>query len=787
MLRKIQTNFTSGELDPLVAGRHDVKHYYNGAEKLRNVLVLPQGGAKLRPGLEYVDELLDVLTRFTGQTITCPQGGTTANANDNDTATEVQTTGAIGTVNPYIVVHYDLGSAQAVIAADVVGLRVYTGSGVANEFYIQYSTDNAAWTSLGNPIPVTTADHHRRVTGPITARYWRVARIGATDLGAALVRLDEFTIWTESGTLSESALVEFEFSTTEHYMLLFTDRNIAVYRAGVWQCDVRSPYTSANLALLNWTQSLDTAILVHPSVYPQKLIRQGDHDEWQVETITFDALPRYAFTETVTNPAVTLTPSAASGNITLTASLAAFTTASVGQYVEGNSGRARIVRYDSTTVVGAVVEIPFLDTSVMASGSWDYIAGYEDAWSASRGYPVSATFYEGRLYFGGSSSLPASIWGSRVGQFFNFDIGQNLDDEAIAYTIGSDDVPAITNLYPGRNLQIFTTSSEWFAPQTANEPLTPSNFSLRRATSRGSKAGSAVAEVSGATFFLQKEGKSLREYLFNDVEQSYNANNISLLSSHLLSDPAAMAIRKSTSTDEADLVLLVNDDGTLAVLTTLREQEVTAWSLCTTDGTFEDVGVDQTDTYFVTERNINGTVRKYLEMFNSDLHVDCGVLYAIGTPVSTLSNLSHLNGETVKVVLDSAVQADEVVSGGSITLGRNASDTAEVGLSFTPQIKPMPAIIQLDDGTNMDRKKRIREVTLGLHETSDILVDGQRPAFLQFGAAGAGSPLDVALTPFTGRKTIEGKLGWSDLAQLDITGELPVSLTLLYIEMKLEI
>ncbi len=98
MLRKIQTNFTSGELDPLVAGRHDVKHYYNGAEKLRNVLVLPQGGAKLRPGLEYVDELLDVLTRFTGQTITCPQGGTTANANDNDTATEVQTTGAIGTV-----------------------------------------------------------------------------------------------------------------------------------------------------------------------------------------------------------------------------------------------------------------------------------------------------------------------------------------------------------------------------------------------------------------------------------------------------------------------------------------------------------------------------------------------------------------------------------------------------------------------------------------------------------------------------------------------------------------
>ncbi len=36
-LRSLQTNFTSGELDPLLRGRIDVKHYYNGAELASHV------------------------------------------------------------------------------------------------------------------------------------------------------------------------------------------------------------------------------------------------------------------------------------------------------------------------------------------------------------------------------------------------------------------------------------------------------------------------------------------------------------------------------------------------------------------------------------------------------------------------------------------------------------------------------------------------------------------------------------------------------------------------------
>ena len=53
--KKIQNSFTAGELDPKLRARSDVAAYYNGASKIRNAFVIPQGAATRRPGLEYVD------------------------------------------------------------------------------------------------------------------------------------------------------------------------------------------------------------------------------------------------------------------------------------------------------------------------------------------------------------------------------------------------------------------------------------------------------------------------------------------------------------------------------------------------------------------------------------------------------------------------------------------------------------------------------------------------------------------------------------------------------------
>src|SRR5210317_50974 len=53
----LQSNFTTGEIDPLLKSRIDINQYYNGLDKARNVLIQPQGGVVRRPGLEYVDTI----------------------------------------------------------------------------------------------------------------------------------------------------------------------------------------------------------------------------------------------------------------------------------------------------------------------------------------------------------------------------------------------------------------------------------------------------------------------------------------------------------------------------------------------------------------------------------------------------------------------------------------------------------------------------------------------------------------------------------------------------------
>jgi hypothetical protein len=50
----VQTNFTAGEWSPNMLGRTDVAAYNNAAETLENVIVLPQGGARRRPGQRFV-------------------------------------------------------------------------------------------------------------------------------------------------------------------------------------------------------------------------------------------------------------------------------------------------------------------------------------------------------------------------------------------------------------------------------------------------------------------------------------------------------------------------------------------------------------------------------------------------------------------------------------------------------------------------------------------------------------------------------------------------------------
>lgn len=652
----IQTNFSTGELDPLLRARVDLTAYQNALEKATNVVCQPQGGIRRRPGTRYITSL-----------------------------------------------------------------------------------PNSGSESAGNGV----------------------------------------------------RLVEFEFSTSDSYMLCFTHNRMYIFKNKALITNINgsgNPYldtsgvslTGARLANIVWTQSADTLIVVHPDVAPIEIVRGATDASWTASAIAFDSIPKYAFTLSTSNPAATLTPSAVSGKVTLTASASVFAATDVGQYINATpQGRAKIVRYNSGTSVDAITEFPFFNTSAIASGSWDLEAGYEDVWSASKGWPRSVTFHEGRLYFGGSKSRPSTIWGSKVGLFFDFDATEGLDDDAVEATLDTNTFNAIVDIISGRDLQVFTTGGEFYVPQNGLDPITPTNFFVKTASRNGTKQGVRVQQLESGTLFIQRQGKSLNEFAYTDTQATYVTQKISLLAGHLLKTPTNLALRRSVATDENDLLLITNgDDGTMAVFSLLRAQNVIAPSeFITVDGSFVDVNVDISTIYTVVKRNVNGANQYYVEVFEDGLLTDSA---KTGTGVVSTVSMSHLESETIDILLDGTVQAEQAVpSGGTVTLPRASVSSYELGLPITVTATTMPVDLKLQTGTRLGFKKRIVEVNALVYETQHIKINGTLIPFRAF-----GDILDEPVDEFTGTKTLHGILGYSQEAKITISQDIPLKMTLLGMEYK---
>jgi hypothetical protein len=655
----IQTNFSTGELDPLLRSRVDLAQYNNALSKATNVVVQPQGGIRRRPGLKYMAEL--------------PNSSTPSAAN---------------------------------------GVR----------------------------------------------------------------------------------LVPFEFSVDDSYMLCFTPSRMYVFKDGVQITAINgganaylsTSITGAMLSDICWTQSADTMIIVHPDLQPVKLVRGATNSDWTMTTITFDSIPKYAFTMTVTSSTTLgaghLTPSAVSGNVELTSQNSAFSAASVGQYINATpQGRARIIQYTSATKVNAVVEYPFFSTANIAQGSWEIESGYEDVWSSSKGWPRTVTFHEGRLYFGGSKSRPSTIWGSKINLFYEFQASESLDDDAVEATLDTSSLNVIVDMISGRDLQVFTTGGEFYVPQAGTEPITPLTLTFKAVSRNGTKTGTRVQSLESGSVYIQRQGKSLNEFLFSDTQLTYVTTRISLLSGHLLKTPSRMALRRATSTDEGDLLMMVNtDDGTMAVFSIMRSQQITAPSEFTTDGEFKDVGVDVTDIYAVVKRTFNGTDRYFVEYFSFDRFTDCAF---VGGAAASASSLPHI-GKALNVICDGVPQGNETVSGGgSVTFDRASTTSYEVGLPFTVYAKTMPVEIKLQTGTRLGFKKRIVEINAVVNDTQHIALNNNPVPFRTF-----DNPLlDDPEPEFTGIKRVNGVLGYSREATVEISQSLPLKMTLLGLEYKVAV
>lgn len=653
-------------------------------------------------------------------------------------------------------------------------------------------------------------------------------------------------------------LIRFEFSTTQAYIIEFGDLYLRFYRdhgqivtsgvaawvtatayvvgdlrtnagttyycttahtSGVFATDLASgywyaqtgaiyeiptPYVEADLFELSFTQSADVLYITHPSYAPRKLSRTG-HTAWTLATIDFLDGPYLSTNATAT----TLTPSATTGNgITITASAVTginggqgFKTTDVGRLVRIQHsttwGYAKIVGWTSTTVVTADVKSAFGATT--ASANWRL-----GVWSGTTGYPACVTFYEDRLFFGGSISYPTRIDGSKSGDYENFAPTSTAsvvaNDNAVAFTLNSNQVDVVRWLVGDeKGLLIGTAGSEWvMRPSSQSEALSPTNITAKPATPHGS-ASVPPLRVGKSVLFVQRSGRKVRDYAYVFEVDGFRSPDVTTFAEHITQGGL---VEMAYQQEPIGTVWAARGDGTLLSCLFNREQDAIGWGRHILGGAFGsgDAVVESVasipepngtydEVWLVVKRTVDGATVRYIEymtkLFNTDdgdtvqdaFYVDCGLTYS-GAAVTTVSGLDHLEGETVKVLADGSAHPDCEVVSGAITLSRSATKV-HAGLGYSSNGKTLRYEAGAADGTAQGKTQRINRVAFRFHETVGCKFGPDEDNLDEITFRMPSDPMDQPVPLFSGDKSQEWPGGYYSGAQIYFRQEQPLPFTLL--------
>lgn len=383
-----------------------------------------------------------------------------------------------------------------------------------------------------------------------------------------------------------------------------------------------------------------------------------------------------------------------------------------------SGGRAGICRILSVTnATTATMEVLSYFSSSLPSPDW-----YEGEWSDTLGWPSSVTFHEGRLFWGGRDR----IWGSVSDAYASFDPGVEGDAGPIQRSIGFGPVAIINWLLPLSRLMIGSESSEVAIRSSSfDEPLTPTNFTLKDVSTYGS-ARVAAQKIDQHGVFVDRGKQRLMELAYQLENNDFRARDLTLLNPNLnLGNPIVQVVVQRQPDTR---IHCIRDDGTVAVLVYEPHEEVICWFRIETDGVIESAAVlpgeAEDEVYYAVQRTINGVTKRYLEKFAREDETGNVVLNKMadsfitytGVSTATITGLSHLEGETVVAWGNTKDLGTYTVSGGQITLSE-AVTNAVVGLGYQARYKSTKLAYGAAMGTALNQKKRVDHIGVVLHET----------------------------------------------------------------------
>jgi hypothetical protein len=752
-MAKVKVPFNSfqfGELSPSFTSRVDTQLYQAGAQKVRNFLILGEGGVKKRPGTEFIYEF--------------------SNIRIPSNPMEIR-------IEPFIFSDTE----RYIFAFSNQKLDIFT---------IDTSDNSVSYTmslSGSGNCPWTT----EKLSEITFASSGDVTFICHTSFPPKIIRrtaVDTFT--TEDFAFEELQLGAdtdaFVLQAPKQPYFDFQPQGIALTPSSFTEGTLRNlvakkisdgttyPYFTTDhvgkwlllgsvpVLITNYTSSTTVRVTIPDG----GIYRELAPDSAEVFSGVSFVRITMALHNLKAGDSVTISRLGALGGITQTQIEGSFT---VSEIIDENT-----FEYDcthnanSSAIGGGSVRV----ATVAPTTEW-----YEQSYSDIRGYPGAVTFFEGRLWFAGTTGQPDHIWASKSNEFFNFSIGGGAANDAIDIASSFGEFSQIRHLVSNRDLQVFSASSEAYIPAVTSAPITPATALIKRQTPFGCSFA-RPQPFDGATLYTQASGEMLGSFVYSEVEQAYNTQNVSQTASHLMQSPLQSASIKGGFDRSESYMFLVNPEGSLSVFYSSRGDQKAGWMKWDTPGEFHSICVVDRQLFTVVVRDKgDGTNRYYLEEFKDDMPMDfcqyrtdgvAGVFdvsdqYLDNAEVKLLSGTDYLGEYTVGDVTTGEVDVSAV---------KDSVTAAYVGYQFNPILKTLPIDILIGGDSLTGRPRKIDMVTLDLLDTLSVAVNNKNMVLRN-----VNDDFSLDRANFTGKKEFR-LIGLSRDPVVEITQSVPFGLQL---------
>lgn len=334
-------------------------------------------------------------------------------------------------------------------------------------------------------------------------------------------------------------------------------------------------------------------------------------------------------------------------------------------------------------------------------------------------YPGAVSYFEQRRWFGGTQNRPNNLWATRPGT--EADMSYSLptqSDDRIAVRVAAREANRILHIVPLAQLMLMTGAAEWRVSPLNSDAITPDSMSVRPQSYVGASNVQPLV-IGSSMIYGAGRGGHLRELGYNYEAGGYISGDVCLRAPHLFDNLTIVDLAYSKA--PTPMVWAVSSSGKMIAMTYVPEQQVGGFSTVETNGSIESVCVvaegEEDICYVEVLRTIGGEPVRFVERMSerqySELkecvYVDCAGTYR-GEAKKEITGLTWLEGETVSILADGAVEPPQAVKDGKITLTYPAK-VVHVGLPFMADMKTLPAAMALQDGSyGSGHKKNVREV-----------------------------------------------------------------------------